>query len=97
MLEGITSQQLLQTAAGKGRILAPEFLLAPPAVRALIRDKKIEQLVHVMQTSQQQGMQTMNQCLGDLYLANKITYQEAVFHSNDVNDLKAYLEQRMRR
>lgn len=97
VLEGIISQQLLQAADGKGRILAPEVLLATPAVRAIIRDKKIEQLVHVMQTGQKQGMQTMNQSLGDLYLANKITYQEAVFHSNDVNDLKAYLEQRMRR
>lgn len=97
VLEGVISQQLLQTADGKGRILAPEVLLATPAVRALIRDKKIEQLVHTMQTSQQQGMKTMNQSLGDLYLANKITYQEAVFHSGDVNDLKAYLEQRMKR
>jgi len=97
VLEAVISQQLLQTADGKGRILSPEVLLATPAVRALIRDKKIEQLVHTMQTSQQQGMQTMNQSLGDLYLKNKITYQEAVFHSNDVNDLKAYLEQRMRR
>ncbi|MDD6173745.1 MAG: type IV pilus twitching motility protein PilT [Elusimicrobiaceae bacterium] len=97
VLEGVISQQLLQSADGKGRILAPEVLLATPAVRALIRDKKIEQLVHTMQTSQQQGMKTMNQSLGDLYLANRITYQEAVFHSGDVNDLKAYLEQRMKR
>lgn len=97
VLEGVISQQLLQSADGKGRMLAPEVLLATPAVRALIRDKKIEQLVHTMQTSQQQGMKTMNQSLGDLYLANKITYQEAVFHSGDVNDLKAYLEQRMKR
>ena len=97
VLEGVISQQLLQSADGKGRILAPEVLLATPAVRALIRDKKIEQLVHTMQTSQQQGMKTMNQSLGDLYVANRITYQEAVFHSGDVNDLKAYLEQRMKR
>ncbi len=97
VLEGIISQQLLQRADGKGRILAPEVLLATPAARAIIRDKKVEQLVHVMQTNQKQGMQTMNQSLGDLYLANKITYQEAVFHSSDVNDLKTYLEQKMRR
>lgn len=97
VLEGVISQQLLQTTDGKGRVLAPEVLLATPAVRAIIRDKKVEQIVHTMQTSQQIGMQTMNQSLGDLYLANKISYQDAVFHSGDVNDLKAYLEQRMRR
>lgn len=96
VLEAVISQQLLATADGKGRILAPEVLLATPASRAIIRDKKIEQLVHVMQTNQKAGMMTMNQSLGDLYLANKITYQEAVFHSSDVNDLKSYLDQRLK-
>ncbi len=97
VLEAVISQQLLQTADGKGRILAPEVLLATPASRALIRDRKIEQLVHVMQTNQRAGMITMNQSLGDLYLTGKITYQEALFHSSDVNDLKSYLEQKMKR
>lgn len=97
VLEAVISQQLLSTADGKGRLLAPEVLLATPASRSIIRDKKIEQLVHVMQTNQKAGMVTMNQSLGDLYLANKITYQEAVFHSSDVNDLKAYLDQRLKR
>ncbi|MDR0953066.1 MAG: type IV pilus twitching motility protein PilT [Elusimicrobiota bacterium] len=97
VLEAVISQQLLQTANGQGRVLAPEVLLATPATRVIIRDKKIEQLVHVMQTNQKAGMVTMNQSLGDLYLANKITYQEAVFHSNDVNDLKSYLDNRLKR
>jgi len=94
VLEGIISQQLLQTADGKGRVLAPEVLLANPAARTIIRDKKIEQLTHIMQTNQKVGMMTMNQSLGDLYIAKKITYQEAIFHSSDINDLKAYLEQK---
>jgi len=96
VLEAILSQQLLQTADGKSRVLAPEVLLATPAARALIRDRKTEQLVHVIQTSQKAGMMTMNQSLGDLYMANTITYQEAIFHSSDVNDLKSYLDQHMR-
>jgi len=94
VLEAVISQQLLQTADGQGRVLAPEVLLATPAARTIIRDKKIEQLVHVMQTSQKIGMMTMNQSLGELYLKKKISYQEALFHSSDANDLKAYLEQK---
>jgi twitching motility protein PilT len=93
VLEAVMSQQLLQTADGKGRLLASEVLIATSATRAIIRDKKIEQLVHVMQTGQKNGMMTMNQSLGNLYLQKRITYQEAMFHSNDVNDLKSYLEQ----
>lgn len=97
VLEAVISQQLLQRADGKGRVLAPEVLLATPASRTIIRDRKIEQLVHVMQTNQKAGMVTMNQSLGDLYLSNMITYQEAIFHSNDVNDLKTYLDQRLKK
>ena len=96
VLEAIISQQLLQTADGKGRVLAAEVLLATPAARSIIREHKIEQLLHVMQTNVKSGMMTMNTSLGDLYLEKKITYQEAVFHSSDVADLKSYLEQRMK-
>ena len=96
VLEAVISQQLLHVA-GKGRILVPEVLLATPAVRTIIRDKKIEQLYSLMQTNQKLGMMTMNQSLGDLYLAKKITYQDAIFHSNDVSDLKSYIEQRTKR
>jgi len=94
VLEAIISQQLLSSADGKGRILAPEVLLATPASRTIIRDKKIEQLTHVMQTNLQSGMITMNQSLGNLYIDKKITYQEALFHSTDASDLKSYLEQK---
>ena len=94
VLEAIISQQLLQHTNGKERVLAAEVLLATPAARTIIRDKKIEQLIHVMQTGQKSGMMTMNQSLGELYLAKKISYQEALFHSNDAADFKAYLEQR---
>ncbi|MDR1124303.1 MAG: type IV pilus twitching motility protein PilT [Elusimicrobiota bacterium] len=94
VMEAVISQQLLHTADGKGRILVPEVLLATPAVRSIIRDKKAEQLYSVMQTNRQIGMMTMNQSLGDLYLAKKITYQDAVFHSGDISDLKSYIEQR---
>jgi twitching motility protein PilT len=97
VLEAVISQQLLQTADGKGRVLVPEVLLSTPAARSIIRDKKIEQLTHVMQTNQKAGMLTMNQSLGDMYIQKKITYQEAVFHSSDVADLKNFLEQRMKR
>jgi twitching motility protein PilT len=97
VLEAVISQQLLHTADGKSRILAPEVLLATPAVRTIIRDKKIEQLYSIMQTNQKIGMMSMNQSLGDLYLAKKITYQDAIFHSGDISDLKSYIEQRAKR
>lgn len=96
VLEGILSQQLLQRADNKGRVLVAEVLLANAAVRSLVRDKKIEQLQNVMQTNQGAGMKTMNQALVDLYLAKKITYEEALFHCTDINDFKNTVQQAKR-
>jgi len=37
-------------------------------------------------------MVTMNQALADLYLKQRISYQEALTHSSDPEDLKKYLQ-----
>jgi len=93
VLEAIISQQLLQGVDGK-RVMAAEVLIANSAVRNLIRDAKAEQIMSTMQTSVGQGMVTMNQTLGDLYLQKKITFQEAIMHSADPSGLKGYLQQK---
>lgn len=93
VLEAIISQQLLQGVNGK-RIMAAEVLMANSAVRNLIRDNKAEQIMSTMQTSAGQGMITMNQSLGDLYIQKKITFQEALIHSSDPGGLKGYLQQK---
>ncbi|MBR3632634.1 MAG: type IV pilus twitching motility protein PilT [Elusimicrobiaceae bacterium] len=93
VLEAIISQQLLQGVDGR-RVMAAEVLLANSAVRNLIRDGKAEQIMSTMQTSANQGMITMNQTLGELYLQKKVTFQEALVHSNDPSGLKNYLTQK---
>lgn len=93
VLEAIISQQLLQGVDGK-RVMAAEVLIANSAVRNLIRDGKAEQIMSTMQTSMGQGMITMNQTLGDLYMRKRITFQEALVHSNDPSGLKNYLQQK---
>ncbi|WP_424245383.1 twitching motility protein PilT [Elusimicrobium posterum] len=94
VLEVVMCQQLLPDVDG-GRIMACEVLLANSAVRSLIRDKKPEQIINVMQTNLANGMITMNQSLGELYLQKKITYQDAVLHCTNVDDFKGYLQQKM--
>lgn len=95
VLEAVISQQLIPAADGKSRALACEVMLANSAVRSIIRDKKIEQLLNVMQTNSKSGMITMNQSLAHLYLKNTITYQEAIYHCTDVNDFKGYVQQQL--
>jgi twitching motility protein PilT len=90
-LQGVLCQQLIPTAAGSGRALAMEIMVANSAVRALIRDDKAHQIYSIIQTSGKLGMKTMNQALCDLVEENSITYEQALKHSGDLEDLKRTL------
>lgn len=92
VLQAVVSQQLARRASVEGRILACEVLIATSAVRNLIRDQKVEQIVNTMQAGGKFGMVTMNQSLADLYMKKMITYNEALVRSNDITDLKRRLE-----
>jgi twitching motility protein PilT len=87
VLLGIMAQQLIPKANGQGRVLATEVLIATPAVRSLIREAKTHQLYSVIQTSQKEGMRTMNQTLFELYSRKLISYEDAILRSSDPDDL----------
>lgn len=73
VLRAVVAQQLLARSDGTGRVAAHEILVGTPAVRNLIRENKTAQLVSVMQTGQQQGMQTMAQSLEKLAQQGQIS------------------------
>lgn len=82
VLEGIISQQLIPKKVGHGRVMAVEILVPNPALRNLIREDKVHQLYSIMQTGQtKSGMQTMNQCLFELYTKGLISYEDALGRS----------------
>jgi twitching motility protein PilT len=87
VLQGIISQQLIPQIGG-GRALAVEILVATPAVRAVIRDDKIHQIYSLVQAGQKFGMRTMNQSLYDLYKRKKISYNDAVGRSSNVQEFE---------
>ena len=58
-LLGIVSQRLLPRLDGKGRIAAFEILVATPPICVLIRDNKTFQIQSIMETSQKDGMMTL--------------------------------------
>ncbi|MFN3966733.1 MAG: type IV pilus twitching motility protein PilT [Endomicrobiia bacterium] len=91
-LQAVFSQRLLPQATGTGRVLACEVLIVTPAVRNLIREMKTEQIYITMQTGGKYGMQTMNMALADLYAHRKISYQDAMANSPDIEDLKRILQ-----
>ena len=92
VLLGIFAQQLIPSAKGDERRLAIEILLATPAVRALVREGKTHQIYSVIQTSQRDGMCTMNQSLAELYMKREITYEEAQARSHDPEELMRLIQ-----
>ena len=87
-LQAVLCQQLLPQATGHGRVLAIETMMANSAIRSLIRDDKAHQIYSIIQTGGKVGMRTMNQSLHELCRKNLISYDEALSHSGDVEDLK---------
>lgn len=90
-LLGIVAQQLLPRLNAKGRIMACEVLIATPAVRNVIRERKIEQISTIIQTSKDIGMRTMDNSLKDLYLEGAISYEEALARVKDIDNFKSLI------
>jgi twitching motility protein PilT len=86
VLEGVITQTLLQKAKGKGRVMAAEILIVTPAIRALIRDDKVEQIPSMMQAGKKHGMQTLNDALYQLYVAREVTRDECLRVTSQPND-----------
>ncbi|MCL6556700.1 MAG: type IV pilus twitching motility protein PilT [Burkholderiales bacterium] len=76
-LRAVIAQTLLKTKDGSGRVAAHEIMIGTPAIRNLIRENKVAQMYSTIQTGQNVGMQTMEQCLADLVRRNIISEAEA--------------------
>ena len=87
VLEGVVTQTLLPRAKGSGRVAACEIMICTPAVRACIRDDKIHQIYSVMQAGKKYGMQTMNDSLYQLYMQGIVSFEDALQHTHDANEL----------
>ena len=69
------------------RIPAVEVLLNTPYVADLIEKGKIDEIKEVMSRSLEQGMQTFDQALFDLYKAGKISKENAIEHADSKNNV----------
>lgn len=77
-LKYVLSQQLLPRADGSGRVLAAEAMVVTPAISNLIRLGKQDHLYMSIETGGQLGMQTMEQCLVNLFQARLIKKDTAL-------------------
>jgi len=92
ILQGVVSQQLIPRLDGRGRVLAVEVMIPNPAIRNLVREQKIHQIYSQLQVGQIKfGMQTMSQSLVDLYQRRLISYDEAIGHATELDELRTML------
>ncbi len=70
-LRAVISQTLLKRIGG-GRVAAWEIMIGTPAIRNLIRENKVAQMYSVIQTSQNVGMQTLDQHLVELVRTRQV-------------------------
>lgn len=93
-LEGIVSQRLVPRADGNGRILASEVLCPNHAIRNCIRERKLEQVVGLMEIGHREGNRTIDDSIGRLLDTQVITRDEALFNCRDRKTFEEAKERR---
>ena len=91
-LKGIIAQQLIKRADGKGRYPVVEIFLNTPLAKDYIRKGELHKLKELMKESKEQGMQTFDAALYDLYKAHKISYEDAINSADSKNEVRLMIK-----
>jgi twitching motility protein PilU len=86
-LRGIISQRLVPGVDGK-RVAALEVLLDTPYAKDLIKKGEIDTLKDAMEKSMQEGGQTFDQALFQLYSEGRISEEQALANADSANNLR---------
>jgi len=87
-LRAIVSQRLVPRLDGKGRIPAVEIMLNSPLISDLIMQGRVDEIRGIMQRSRDMGMQTFDQSLFELFLAQAVSAEDALRNADSFNDLR---------
>jgi twitching motility protein PilU len=96
-LRGIVSQRLLPDQSGTGRAAAVEVMLNSPLISDMIFKGEVAAIREIIKRSREQGMQTFDQALFDLYEQNRVTLADALRFADSVNDLRLNIKLNSRR
>ncbi len=91
-LRAVISQALFKRIDKRDRIAALEIMIAIPAIRNLIRERKTYQIPNVIQTSKSIGMQSLDDAIFDLLQRGIISPEDAYFQSNDKDKFAPFLK-----
>lgn len=88
LVVGVLCQALVPRADGSGRIAAVEVMMGTAAVSNLVREGKIFQLPNVIRTSAQDGMESLDQSLVNLYLKGTISGEALAKYCQDREEVE---------
>jgi len=91
-LRAVLAQVLFKRIDKKGRCVALEILIATPAVRNLVRERKTHQIPSMIQTGKKYGMQLLDDAIMDLYKRGWISADEAYAKANDKKQFRPLLK-----
>jgi len=86
-LRAIISQRLIPSVDGK-RVAACEILMDTPRAKDLIKKGQVDLLKEAMEQAVQEGSQTFDHVLFQLYQAGKITLDQALINADSANNLR---------
>ncbi len=87
-LKAIISQRLIPKSSGEGRRAAMEILINTPRMADLVYKGDITEMKNLIKNSNEQGMQTFDQALFDLFEEGEINFQDALRNADSLNDLR---------
>lgn len=88
-LQGIICQRLIPRADRQGRVLASEVLVPGHGIRNCIRERKLEQIVGLMEIGYREGNHTIDENIMTLLQAGIITRDDAIFHCRERKTFEA--------
>ena len=86
-LRAIISQRLIPSLDGR-RVPALEIMLDTPRIKDLIKRSEIDTLKEAMEQGIDEGCQTFDHVLLQLYQAGKISIEQALINADSVNNLR---------
>jgi twitching motility protein PilT len=86
-MQGILFQTLIPRRDGQGRVAAQEIMLRAEAISNLIRQKKNHQIISVIQSCAEEGMQTLDEAILRLFKAGVIDRDNALACCTDAAEL----------
>jgi twitching motility protein PilU len=90
-LRAIISQRLVPGLDGK-RVAALEILIDTPYVKDLIKKGEVDTIKEAMERSVQEGGQTFDQALFDLYRDGRIDAEQALANADSANNLRIQMK-----